>query len=472
MPSRKRRESSGLPERSRDKTGPTEYEKLARFLLAHRGHFALGLVRVNSPVQRDGVIASLGDDLKAEGLALHQLDYSQRHIPSLYEELRRDKALRHLLQERSQSLTLAIVGLEGSVELPPRPGTSVPVLVATLNLQRDDLSTAFPIPITLWLSDYAMDRLAGGAPDFFDFFGALFTFRGAPVQKTTPQLQVPPAALIDDVSPPAVMPEAQIDLLHDRLNELQRRREHLTVVEKQRLAEILEQLGEAHLSFKDKGAAVPFFREAAQMYRDLGDRKREAEFLTALGEAYVRSYQWALAPDCYEQALLIYKEIGARLGEANTIQALGDVHMSVAQYEQARRRYEEALPIYKEIGARLGEANTIKALGDAHMSVDQYEQARQHYEIALAISREIKDRYTTAWTLYRLGLAFAAEQQANRAEQVWHEALALFEAIGIEKGAQACREALSRLLTNVPAVAESRQEYEAGEEGTAAKEKE
>ncbi|MBC7233275.1 MAG: tetratricopeptide repeat protein [Chloroflexi bacterium] len=450
------------PHPPRSEKGPTEYEKLKRFLLTHRGHFALGLVRINSPFQRDGVIAALRDDLLQEGLELKKLDYSQRQLPSLYEELRRDSELTRLLSQHAQEIALAIVGLEGSIELPPRPGSQVPLFLATLNLQRDNLAITFPIPITLWLSDYAMDRLAHGAPDFFDFFGALFTFRLAPaeaaISRTEEGLSVPMSIAL----PRQAHTEELIDLLQDRLNELQRRREQLTTMEKQRLAEVLEQLGEAYLSFRDKGAAVSYFREASRLYNELGDKSKEAEFLTRLAEAYTRSYQWSLAIDSYKQALPIYQEIGARLGEANTIKALGDVHRLLAQYEQARQRYEQALPIYQEIGARLGEANTIKALGDVHRLLAQYEQAQHLYHIALAMSREIKDRYTAAWTLYRIGLTYAAQGQTDLAEQVLEEAIALFEEIKIPRGVEASRNVLSRIAMPVSQVAEPTQGYETG----------
>ncbi|MGQ9492988.1 MAG: tetratricopeptide repeat protein, partial [Anaerolineae bacterium] len=303
-----------------DEQGPTEYKKLKRFLLAHRGHFALGLVRINSPLQRDGIIAALRDDLRPEGLELQKLDYAQRQLPSLYEELCRDSELQALLSQRAQEIALAIVGLEGSIELPPRPGSQTPLFLATLNLQRDNLADTFPIPITLWLSDYAMDRLAQGAPDFFDFFGALFTFRLAPAEaasfRTEEGLSVPLSIPTPIAPPPRAQTEELIDLLQDKLHELQRRREQLTTTEKQRLAEVLEQLGEAYLPFQDKGAAVAYFREASQVYNELGDKHREAEFLTRLGEAYTRSYQWPLALNSYEQALPIYRAIGDRLGEA------------------------------------------------------------------------------------------------------------------------------------------------------------
>ncbi|MBM4429811.1 MAG: hypothetical protein FJ026_05600, partial [Chloroflexi bacterium] len=274
------------PEPIRPGAGLTEYEALKRFLLAHRGHFALGLVRVNSPLQRDGIIASLRDDLCTEGLELKTRDYFHRQLPSLYEELRRDGEVIQALKS-PQTIALAVIGLEGSIELSPRPGTTVPLFLATLNLQRDNLCLGFPVPITMWLSDYAMDRLAKGAPDFFDFYGALFTFRSAlvpeiksemkaylaggsqvaldsvPVQEMKSEVKAPADAKVSE--PPSTGKVSRLDLLHDRLHEFQRRREQLSPVEKRRLAEILEQLGEEYLSLRDKGAAVSYFREAKQL---------------------------------------------------------------------------------------------------------------------------------------------------------------------------------------------------------------
>ena len=59
---------------------PGDYDRLRRFILYHLGGFTLGLVRVNDPHQRDGVIASLADTLFADKARLIRVDVAN-HFP-------------------------------------------------------------------------------------------------------------------------------------------------------------------------------------------------------------------------------------------------------------------------------------------------------------------------------------------------------------------------------------------------------
>jgi len=358
---RKRRAREGQP---RPRKGElSTYDRLLRFLLAHRGQFALGIVRVNNPRQRDGLVASMRERLAREGMQLCVLDFSQRQIHSLYEELTRDQELRACLREHSESTALALVGLEGSIDTPPYPGGQIPAFLAALNLQRDNISTGFHLPVTLWLNDYSMDQLAEGAPDFFDYYAGLFTFRSVVVERERPlepqarESLVPPE---QEVS--AEFLEERIDLLQGRLMEL-KRKGPLDEPDRERLAQLLEQLGEVYYSFRDKGAAITYFKQATRAFAELEDKDGTVRSLTRLADSYNYSYQYEAARRRYEEALPIYREIGDRRGEANTIWSLGNLDKEEERPEVAWKKYERALAIYREVGARLGEANVLRTRG-------------------------------------------------------------------------------------------------------------
>jgi len=413
----------------------TEYEKLRRFFLWHRGKFALGLVRVNHPRQRDGILASLQEELAREGVTLLVRNFSQRQVRSLKEELRRDEELREHLAHDSQGVALALVGLEPSIETEPYPGGKIPAFLSSLNLERDAISLGYPIPITFWLTDYAMDRLVEGAVDFCDFKSGVFVFRFAP-----PQTPMRPEELAPREEAKAVLPlellQERRDILEDRILEL-RRKGPLEAAEKERLAELLMAVAETYLASEDakvKTQGIPYLGDARRIYQELGKRKEEAEALVRMAEAYYWADQNRLAKERYQEALPIFREIGARLGEANTIRALGHVHMALDEYQEARSRYQEALPIYREIGHRLGEANTIKALGDVHMALDEYQEARARYQEALPIYREIGHRLGEANTIMSLGDVHMALDEYQEARSRYQEALPIYREIGHRLG--------------------------------------
>ena len=436
--------------------GLPTYRRLLRFVVAHRGQFALGIVRVNHPLRREGLVASMRDSLSREGMHLFVLDLSQRHIDSLYDELLLQEELRSEVRRGKDATALALLGLEGSIETAPYPGGRLPRFLATLNLQRDNISTRFPVPTTVWLSDYAMDQLADGAPDFFDYYAGLFAFRAAEGERMPqPEVGAPQAP---DEGVPAVSAEyleARIDLLQERQSELTRRKP-LEQRDKQRLAELLEQLGEVYSSYRDKGAAVAYFRQAARAFAGLGDRKAQVRVVTRLADSYYGSYRYEEARGRYEEALPIYREIGDRLGEANAIKSLGDVHRMVAEYEEARGRYEEALPIYREIGARLGEANAIRGMAEVAAARNEQTLASRFFLESLTISRDIGDRRGSAIALLRMAVTGCAEN-VREAVSLLREAAAIFEEIGLADGARRCSEALRVLRQSQ--VAEEREPY-------------
>jgi tetratricopeptide (TPR) repeat protein len=411
----------------------TEFEKLKRFFLWHRGKFALGLVRVNNPRQRDGVIASLQDELSREGLKLIRLDFSHRQVRSLLRGLE-GEGIRQRLDARPDGLALAITGLEGSAFL-QSGDQSRPVLFAALNLEREAIVERFPLPITLWLTDVAMDRLAEHAPDFHDFYSALFVLPspGPPPERVVePEIKAPYLRLPFSE---ALIAE-RMGILQGRIDEL-RRLGPTRPADILRLAQLLAEMADLYLASEraqDKTMAIPLLDEALRLCQELGERKGEADALAKIGEIRWWADQHEEARRRYEEALPIFREIGDRLGEANTIRALGHVHMALAEYGEARGLYQEALPIYREIGDRLGEANTIRSLGDVHRMLDEYGEARARYQEALPIYREIGHRLGEANTIKSLGDVHRMLAEYGEARARYQEALPIYREIGNRLG--------------------------------------
>jgi tetratricopeptide (TPR) repeat protein len=439
----------------------TEYERLQRFLLWHQGKFALGLVRVNHPRQRDGIVASLQEELDREGVTLLVRNFSQHQVRSLKEELRRDEELGEHLARDSQRVALALVGLEPSVETDLQPEDKIPTFVASLNLERDAISLGYPVPLTLWLTDYAMDRLAEAAVDFWDFKSGVFVFHFVPAEAPMPREEITRLEEAGGKLSPELLQE-RLDILEDRISEM-RRRGPLELAEKERLAELLEAMGETYLASEDakvKTQGIPYLGEARRLYGELGKHREEAEALARIAEAYYWADQNRLAKERYQEALPIFREIGHRLGEADTIQALGDIHRALAEYQEARSRYQEALSIYGEIGNRLGEANTIRSLGDVHRILAEYEEARSRYQEALSIYGEIGNRLGEANTIRALGDVHRILAEYEEARRRYQEALSIYGEIGNRLGEANTIRALGDVHTLLAEYQEARSRYQ------------
>jgi len=426
-----------------DEQDPGEFDRLRRFILYHLGGFTLGLVRVNDPRQRDGVIASLTDALAADGARLIRVDVANRHPANLRDAIFGEPAAQAALKNDPQHTALAVVGLEHLVEAEARQAGRPP-FAAALNLERDALPQAIPVPLILFLTDHAMDRLDLAAPDFFDWYSGIFRLRpaGAPALETampqTKQAAEPPPSYSTALSPDTL--SARLELLEERRMELERAGPEA----RPRLAQVLQEIGDLYAGlpeYKEWQNAVLPLRRAAEILHETGQKAQEAAVLERFGNVCYWINDWQQAIRRCETALSLYREIceasrseaertAARLGEANCISRLGDVHVQLDEYPQARQRYEAALPIYREIGDRLGEANCISRLGDVHVQLDEYPQARQRYEAALPIYREIGDRLGEANTLTAFGVVSLAEKDYGIARDWFEQALRIYREIG------------------------------------------
>ena len=418
------RDAIQIPDTETD--SPGEFERLRRFILYHLGGFTLGLVRVNDPRQRDGVIASLSDALAADNARLIRVDLANRHPADLRQAVLGDPDTRALLDKDRTRSALAIVGLEHLIEA--EAGESGrPPFAAALNLERDALPGVLPVPLILFLTDHAMDRLDLAAPDFFDWYSGVFRLRSA--SAPTPETAVSQAKQVAESRQPysiSLSPDtlaARLDLLEERRTEFERAGPEARL----RLAQVLKEIGEIYADLPElderQNAVLPL-RRAAEIFHEEERKAGEAGTLKTLGDACYWIDDYKQAKRRYEAALPIYRDIGARLGEANCIKSLGDVHVRLSEYAQARARYEAALPIYREIGARLGEANTLIGFGDLSLEEKNYALAREWFERALGIYREIGVRAQEANTLNNIGNAWGKQGKFEEAIVVYSQAIA------------------------------------------------
>ena len=367
---------------------PDEFERLRRFILYHLGGFTLGLVRVNDPRQRDGVIASLAEALAAAAARLVRVDLANRYPGGLRNALRNDPDARAALQDPARA-ALALVGLEHLIEAEPDE-TGRPPFAAALNVERDALHAALPLPIILFLTDHAMDRLDLAAPDFFDWYSGVFRLRpaGAPELTTASRLAEPRQPYETGSLSPGTRQE-RLDFLEDRRAELA---QQAGPEARLRLAQVLKEMGELYAGlpeFHNRQLAVPSLKQAAEIFREEGHKSDEAGALETLGGVCYWIDDYKQSRRRYEAALPLYREIGSRLGEANTYTAFGDLSLAEEDFTAARERFEQALPIYREIGARLGQTYVALQTARALLGLGEKRQAVEALEQGAALARSI-----------------------------------------------------------------------------------
>lgn len=470
---------------------PDEFERLRRFTLFHQGQFSLGLARINEPRQRNEVISRLKEALETEGIRAIHIDISNRHPESLRQALQSSPEGRALLH-KPQHATLVITGMEHLVETSIESGGRPP-FAAALNAERDILRSILPIPVVLFMTDIAMDRLDISAPDFFDWYSASFHFQSTGLAAA--RAESTSCGLHRQEPIAATQPgKKNIENMESLRKELE-----LDPTKRPELATLLYEIGRSYASlpdFPDRQLAVSYLTQSARIAHELKDNAQEADSLAKLadvyywidnyeqsaenfqhairhytaiqdlakvadcqqrlGDVYIQLSEMTLAEQQYQQALTRYQEKRQKTGAAACIRSLGDVARLKGDFTEAEHLYRAALPLYRELKDPLGEANCVQSIGDMLLHEGQYRQAQIRYSESLKIYQEIANQLGKANCLQGLGHVARLQGDLSTARLQYHEALKVYQDIGYRLGEASCIESLGDL-------ARRREDYEDSE---------
>jgi predicted ATPase/class 3 adenylate cyclase len=153
------------------------------------------------------------------------------------------------------------------------------------------------------------------------------------------------------------------------------------------------------------------------------------------GVAYWQADQ-ATAEACYKEALELWREIGDRREIANALynRAYADAAWimggQTGDATPAKEMLNEALQIYRDLGDIAGEANILWALGSFQFFGSDMTGAEATYRQALDLHRASNNRTMAAWSLHMLALALVSQQRPAEAKMAAREALTHFKEAG------------------------------------------
>jgi tetratricopeptide (TPR) repeat protein len=475
------------------KTAPIdEFERLRRFAEYHQGQFSLGMVRVNDPRKRNEIVQNLGQSLKQNGIQLFHLDLSNRHPVNLREALNASAEGRRILQSPRKT-ALAITGMEHLIETTTPTGR--PAFAAALNAERDLLRNGLPMPVLLFMTDLAMDRLDINAPDFFDWYSATFHF--LPHGLSAARSETAVAGLPHQPPTTSLKQRQKLEMLEKARKELASQPKPSLI-----LPNILMEIGEIYASlpgFADRQLATSYLKQAAQLYTEMEQTLKQAEAVARLAEVYywidnydqsaihyaqaIELYQaekhakeqaaclqkkgdvhlqlgeLPTADECYQQALDIYRELGNLSGIAACIRSRGDFARLIGDYTLAENRYRSAAPIFKRAQDPLGIANCIQSMGDILLQQGEYRRAQLRYQEALPQYIQIENALGQADCLQGLGHALRLQGDLLSARKYYGKALDSYRALGHRLGEASCIESIADLCRRLEDYAGSEREY-------------
>lgn len=417
-----------------------EFERIKRFVEYQQGQFSLGLARINDPRQRNEIIQNLGQALKESGIRLFQLDLSNRHPANLREALNATAEGRRLLQSPRHA-ALAVTGMEHLIENTSSEGR--PAFAAALNAERDLLRHGLPMPVLLFMTDLAMDRLDINAPDFFDWYSATFHFH--PQGLSAARTESAAAGVPHQPPTSSVKKRQKMEMLEKARKELSGQGAAAFPM----LSNILMEIGDYYASlpgFADRQLAISYFRQAAHIYSQLKRPAHQADALTRLAEVHYWIDDYAQAADYYTQAIELYRAGNKKNEEAACLQKMGDVHLQLTEMLTAEKCYQDALEIYRDIGDLSGIAACIRSLGDVSRLTGDYPLADKRYRSAAPIFKRAEDALGIANCIQSMGDILLQQGEYRRAQLRYQDALLQYTKIDNQLGRADCLQGLAHIM--------------------------
>jgi len=176
-----------------------------------------------------------------------------------------------------------------------------------------------------------------------------------------------------------------------------------------------------HLEAADPELARRKLMMAAELRREIADRRGEADARTALAVIEGRDGQPERARLELTTALDIYRGLGDRRAEADVLRRIAGIDIASGAVEEARAGFIEAANLYREFGDRACEADARHHLGRIDLEQGAEDSARAQLRRALDLYVELDGRHSEAATRYGLlaGIDVDQGESANARDELW-----------------------------------------------------
>jgi tetratricopeptide (TPR) repeat protein len=180
-------------------------------------------------------------------------------------------------------------------------------------------------------------------------------------------------------------------------------------------------LGYVTLMFHSAGAALDWFREAAQLASAVHDPVCEGNALLGAAECEERAGDLEDAAAHALEAYGVLAEVGSTLGMGNAAHRLGAMLHRLGRPSEARHWYEQAQDAFTKAGNPMGLSNTLSGLGDVLLEADEdFDAAERSYASSLDAASKAGLSVSVAHALQDLA-------RVSRARGDWAAAVTGFE---------------------------------------------
>jgi len=377
--------------------------------------FTLAFVQCNYPIDRINLVAELRQILDDYPIAEIEFD---KPIENLLDELI------PILPEYNNK-ALFIYGLERSIN----PDNKSHIMVANLNISRNLFPKYVSCPMIIWLPAYAISAILRGAPDFFSWRSAIFSFYSHPDKISAISQNILAGDHYASASLTLKEKEERIEAIKNLIDEYQSLPSSKT--NKREQGRLFDRLAMIYYSLGDLDKSIKYSQQALELDREIDDKELEGFDLANIGLAYRHLGQTEKAIENYQFALEIARGIGNRRRSEGTILGnLGLIYSDLGQVEKAIDYYHQALNLARVTGNLESEGSCLNNLGMSYIHFGQVEKAMDYYQQALRIASSIGDKKLWSEILMNLGNAYLRLNQIDKALEFHQQSLRIAGDIG------------------------------------------
>jgi CHAT domain-containing protein/Tfp pilus assembly protein PilF len=149
--------------------------------------------------------------------------------------------------------------------------------------------------------------------------------------------------------------------------------------------------------------AAGIYKEALELYKNIGDERGEAEVLGGFGLIYSTS-DGEKSLSFYKEALIARERVDDKLLIGNSLNSIGSIYSSfLKNYQEAIKYFDRAAAIRKEIGDLPNFGKTINNKAITYEKMGQSGQALEFYKQSFEINQLLGDKVRMAESLIKSG---------------------------------------------------------------------
>ncbi|MFW9872962.1 MAG: tetratricopeptide repeat protein [Candidatus Thorarchaeota archaeon] len=192
----------------------------------------------------------------------------------------------------------------------------------------------------------------------------------------------------------------------------------------------LNSIGKINISQGEHQEALRLFEEALQIDDKLDDVNDAAIDLTNIALIHYLERNFNEALRVYEKALHYYEKLGDLSRKAVNLQNIALIFEEQGNYQEALKRYGNALEINDQLGDMKGEGLILRKMATSFKNNGNLNEAIEYSQRALSISSELGNKDDEASILSTLGSIYEEKANLDEALHYYEDSLYIYERIG------------------------------------------